>query len=80
MKVQILGSGCPSCQKLEKNTADAIEMAGISAEIEKITDYDRIVEMGVMMTPALAIEGEVKSKGKILPIDRIVEILKETKQ
>lgn len=77
MKIQILGSGCPKCQTLERLTREAISEAGINAEIEKITDIDEIMSMGVMMTPAFAINGKVKSSGKILTKDQIIEKIKE---
>lgn len=76
MKVQILGPGCPNCKLLEQRAREAIAESGISAEIEKITDIDAIMEMGVMMTPALAIDGEVKRAGKVLAKSQIIEILK----
>lgn len=76
MKVQILGTGCPNCKLLEQRAREAIAEAGIDAEIEKITDIDAIMEMGVMMTPALAIDGEVKRAGKVLAKSQIIEILK----
>ena len=75
MKLQILGSGCPNCKRLEANAVEAVKAAGISAEIEKVTDIERIVEMGVMMTPALAIDGVVKSTGKVLNKEQIISIM-----
>lgn len=71
MKMQILGSGCPKCKLLEQHARDAIEELGIEAEVEKVSDPDTILEMGVMMTPALAIDGVVKSSGKVLSKDQI---------
>jgi small redox-active disulfide protein 2 len=79
MKVQILGTGCPKCKLLEEHARQAIAASGISAEIEKITSIDDIMEMGVMMTPALAIDGTVKSTGRVLSADQITEILKAGK-
>ena len=79
MLIQILGTGCPKCKALEANARQAIEAAGIDATIEKITNIDEIMEMGVMMTPALAIDGEVKSAGKLLNKDQILSFVKETK-
>ncbi|HUV08949.1 MAG TPA: thioredoxin family protein [Spirochaetia bacterium] len=76
MKIQVLGSGCPKCKKLEENARAAVTAAGIRAEIEKVTDLDEIMNMGVMMTPALAVDGIVKSTGKVLSRDQIAEILK----
>jgi small redox-active disulfide protein 2 len=76
MKVQILGTGCPKCKALEANARQAIETLALTAEVEKITEIDRIMEMGVMMTPALAIDGDVKSTGKLLTKDQIIALLK----
>jgi small redox-active disulfide protein 2 len=76
MKVQILGMGCAKCRTLEQNARDAIAAAGLSAEVEKLSDPVKIAEMGVMSTPALAIDGEVKSVGKLLTKDQIVSLLK----
>jgi len=76
MKIQILGMGCPKCNALEKNARDAVAELGIAADFEKVNDTDRIMEMGVMMTPALAVDGDVKSVGKLLTKDQIVAVLK----
>ncbi len=76
MKVQILGSGCPKCKLLEQHAREAVTELGIQAEIEKVMDTDAIMEMGVMMTPALAIDGEVKSVGKVLTKDQVIAFLK----
>lgn len=76
MKIQILGSGCPKCRLLEEHTRQAVTDLGLSAEIEKVTEIDRIIEMGVMTTPALAVDGEVKSAGRVLSKQQIAEILK----
>ena len=76
MKVQILGSGCTKCKLLEQHAREAVAELGIQAEVEKVTDIDAIMEMGVMMTPALAIDGEVKSVGKVLTKDQVVSYLK----
>ncbi len=79
MKVQILGGGCPKCKVLEEHARQALAALNITAEIEKITSSDDIMEMGVMMTPALAIDGDVKSKGRVLSVEQISEILKAGK-
>ena len=76
MVLQILGSGCPKCQKLAQNAQAAIDEVGVDASVEKVTDSDKITDMGVVMTPALAIDGEVKSVGKVLSADKIAEILR----
>jgi small redox-active disulfide protein 2 len=64
-KLQILGTGCPKCAKLAENTEAAARSAGIEYELEKVTDVNEIMQMGVMMTPALAVDGEVKIVGKV---------------
>lgn len=76
MKIQILGQGCPKCKLLEQHAREAVTELGIQAEIEKVMDIDAIMEMGVMMTPALAVDGEVKSVGKVLTKDQVVAFLK----
>jgi small redox-active disulfide protein 2 len=79
MKVQILGTGCPKCKLLEDHARQAVAASGLTAEIVKVTSIDDIMEMGVMMTPALAIDGTVKSSGRVLSVDQIAEILKAGK-
>ncbi len=76
MTIQILGGGCPKCQQLAENAQSAIDAAGVEASIEKITDSDKIMEMGAVMTPALAIDGDVKSAGKVLSADKIAALLR----
>ncbi len=72
MKIQILGTGCPKCKQLEANAREALVKKGVAAEIEKVTNIDDIMAMGVMMTPALVIDGEVRSVGKVLSPDQIM--------
>ena len=76
MKIQILGMGCPKCRALEANAREAAAALALDAEFEKIANMDDIMAMGVMMTPALAVDGEVKSVGKLLTKDQIVAVLK----
>ena len=76
MKVQILGIGCPKCKQLAANVEQAIRDTGVDAEIEKITSINDIMKFGVMMTPGLAIDGEVKSVGKVLSPAEIAKLLK----
>lgn len=71
MKVQILGSGCPKCKLLEQHAREAVAELGIEAQIVKVSETDDIMEMGVMMTPALAIDDVVKSVGKVLTKDQV---------
>ena len=74
-KLQILGTGCPKCKKLTENAEAAAKALGIEYEIEKVTDINEIMNFGVMMTPALAVDGEVKAVGKVLSADEIKKIL-----
>jgi small redox-active disulfide protein 2 len=64
--IQILGTGCPKCKMLAENAEKAAEDLGIEFELVKVTDLNEIAGMGVMMTPGLAIDGELKSSGKVL--------------
>lgn len=74
-KLQILGTGCPKCKKLAENAEAAAKAAGIEYELEKITDIDEILKFGVMMTPALAVDGEVKVVGKVPDPEAIKDML-----
>lgn len=76
MKIQILGPGCMKCKQLETNAREAAAKMGVNAEFEKISDIDQIMELGVMMTPGLIIDGEVRSVGKVLTVDQIAAQLK----
>ncbi len=71
MKIEILGMGCPKCKMLYENAKKAIEEKGIQAEIIKVEDMDKITEYGVMMMPALVIDGIVKSSGKVLSAEEM---------
>ena len=77
MTIQILGSGCAKCRALEQNARQALASAGLAAVVVKVTDPEDIVDMGVMMTPALALDGEVKEVGKVLSVDEILKIIKD---
>jgi len=74
--VQILGTGCPRCKKLAERAEAAAKELGIEYEIEKLTDINAIIKFGVMMTPALVVDGEVKSVGKVPTADAIKDMLK----
>jgi small redox-active disulfide protein 2 len=76
-RIQILGPGCPKCEKLTDNARTAAEQLGIDYEIEKITDVNEMTKRGVMMTPALAVNDEVKSSGQILDAEAIKPLLAE---
>jgi small redox-active disulfide protein 2 len=64
-KLQILGAGCPKCKKLAENAEAAAKALGVEYTIEKITDINEIMKFGVMMTPALVVDGQVKVVGKV---------------
>jgi small redox-active disulfide protein 2 len=64
-KIQILGTGCPKCKKLAENAEAAARILGIEYKIEKVTDINEIIKFGVIMTPALAVDGQVKTVGKV---------------
>lgn len=74
-KIQILGTGCPKCKKLAENAEAAAKELDIEYEIQKVTDINEIMKFGVMMTPALAIDGQVKSVGKVVSPDEIKKML-----
>ncbi len=71
-KLQVLGSGCPKCRQLAENAEAAAKSAGIEYELVKVTDVNEIMKMGVMMTPALAVDGDVKFSGKVLSPEEIL--------
>lgn len=73
--IQILGTGCPKCEKLAQNAKEAAEQLGIEYKIEKVTDINDIMKMGVMMTPGLAVDGVVKLSGKVASADDIKKVL-----
>ena len=74
-KLQILGTGCPKCRKLAENAEAAAKDLDIEFEIEKVTDINEIMNFGVMMTPALVVDGQVKASGKVPAIEDIKEML-----
>ena len=75
MKIQILGTGCSKCKTLTANAEAAVKKLGIVAQIEKVERIADIVQFGVMTTPALAIDGKVKSAGKVLTVAEIEALL-----
>jgi len=77
MKIQILGSGCPKCRQVEANAVEAVKNLGTDADIEKVMDINEIIDFGVTVTPALAVDGEVKFSGRIPSVEEIEEILKK---
>ena len=77
MNIKVLGTGCPKCKKLFEATQQAVKELGVEAEVVKIEDIQKITAYGVMMTPALVIDEEVKSAGKVLTADQIAALLKK---
>jgi len=76
MRVQVLGTGCAKCRLLAEQTERAASELGLDVEVEKVTDINEILGFGVMMTPALAIDGEVKVVGKVPALDELKEMLR----
>jgi small redox-active disulfide protein 2 len=74
-KIQVLGTGCPKCKKLAELADAAAQELGIDYELEKVTDINDIMAFGVMMTPALAVDGQVKVTGKVPSSDEIKTLL-----
>jgi small redox-active disulfide protein 2 len=77
MKIQVLGTGCPKCKKMYENAEQAVKDLGICADLEKVQDLKAIMNFGVMVTPALAIDGEVKVAGKIPSVEDIKKLVEE---
>ena len=76
-RIQILGTGCPKCKLLFQNAEAAVKSAGIEAQIEKVEKIVDIMKFGVMTTPALVVDGVVKSAGNVLSADDVLKHLKQ---
>jgi small redox-active disulfide protein 2 len=76
MKVQVLGSGCAKCKLLEANARQAAAELGPDITVEKVSDMETMASMGIMSTPALAVDGVVKSSGRVLTKDQVLALLK----
>ena len=76
MKIEILGSGCPKCKSLAANVEKAVSELGIEVQIVKVSDLKKTMEYGVMMTPGLVIDGEVRASGKVLTVEEIKKLIK----
>ena len=74
-KIQILGTGCPKCKKLAENAEEAAKQLDIELEVEKVTDINEMMKFGVMVTPALVVDGEVKAVGKVPSSEQIKQML-----
>lgn len=75
MQIKILGGGCTNCKKLLENTEQALKELNLEAGIEEVKDIDRIIDYGVMKTPALVIDDKVKSSGRVLGTEEIKKLL-----
>jgi small redox-active disulfide protein 2 len=73
--IKILGTGCAKCNKLYETAAEAAQQLGIEHEMEKVTDMKKFVEFGVMLTPALVVDGEVKLAGSVPSVDKMKTLL-----
>jgi len=74
--IQILGTGCPKCKKLAENAEAAAQALGLDYRIEKVTDLNKIMAFGVMLTPALVVDGTVKAVGKVPDVEAVKAMLK----
>ncbi len=74
-RMEILGTGCPKCEKLARAARQAAEELGLEYELEKVTDIQAIVRRGVMMTPALAVDGQVKVAGRVPDVDELKTLI-----
>jgi small redox-active disulfide protein 2 len=74
-KIQILGTGCPKCKKLTELAEQAAKELGMEYELEKVTQINDIMKFGVMITPALVVDGKVKVAGKVPSIEQLKEML-----
>jgi len=76
MKIEILGSGCPKCQKLEAMVRETVAKHSLDVEVSHIYDINKIVEYGVMMTPALVVDGKVKVAGRLPSESELLNLIK----
>ncbi|WP_424358905.1 thioredoxin family protein [Methanocella sp. MCL-LM] len=76
MKLQVYGTGCAKCSMLEKAAKDAVKELGVNAEVVKVSDINEIVEAGVLATPGFAVDGEMKSMGRVPSGDEIKKWIK----
>jgi small redox-active disulfide protein 2 len=77
MKIKVLGPGCPKCEQTAKVVQEAVAAAGVEAEVEKVKDFQEIAKHGVMVTPAVVVDGEVKITGKVPSPQEVLSWLKE---
>jgi len=75
VEIKVLGSGCAKCNQLEEATKQAVALAGIDAQVEKVTDVVQIMGYGVMTTPALVVDGQVRVAGRVPSVEDIAALL-----
>lgn len=75
MKIEVLGTGCPKCKAAVANAEKAVAELGLATEVAKVTDIDAIVSRGVMLTPAVAVDGEIVAVGKVPSVEELKKIL-----
>jgi len=75
MEIKILGTGCPKCNSLEKNTKEALSEMNIDANIEKVDDIMKIMEYGIMKTPGLVVDGKILVSGRLPSVSEIIKLL-----
>jgi small redox-active disulfide protein 2 len=75
MRIEVLGTGCPKCKALTLNVERAVAALGLEAEVVKVTDISEIVAHGVMLTPALVVDGNVKLVGKVATVEELKALL-----
>ncbi len=76
VKIEVLGTGCMKCRRLFRNVETAVQELGMNAEVVKVDDISEIINRGVMLTPALAVDGEMKISGRVADVKELKEILK----
>ncbi len=74
-RIQVLGPGCPKCEKFKEAVDEAVRQSGTEATVEKVTDIMEITSFGVMTTPALVVDGQVKVVGRVPPVEEIKQLL-----
>jgi len=75
MKIEVLGTGCANCKRLEQNVRRAVKEAKVKAEVVKVEDLQQIIERGIMFTPALIIDGEEKAVGRVPSVEEIKKMI-----
>jgi small redox-active disulfide protein 2 len=80
MQILVIGTGCTKCKTLAQFTEQAVKELGVAAEVNKVTDLKQIMALGVMMTPALAVDGAIKVSGRVPSVSEIKAILQQAEQ